>query len=385
MAEVRWAYDKPPKFFRNIFEEPKIKKVLESIEKNAFINKEGKAQVVPLAYYQLVKWLNKGFQRMNEPQFDGKKVKFYIHRDPTNPKLVKGRFLRQGNRIFCFPCLLKKNNQIAYGEFVRKDVFLVSDGEFAILLDGVKKKRVVQTRKVFKDKAKDFEMEVMKGEFPILSQRDEAGMLYHSLNCYYQLRLHYKGRKLPSLPQISFNNKKTPMFVSFVDDKKITLYLDGQIQEYEFGDKIVEGELTEYELTIPSEGAEPSQFWYSPGLSVAPSFSFLEKDKVIRLGEGKKVEDKKYFDKFDENLEELIDLYRNDAFFNAPEEYCEIIQTCFKVNNQSLMALAEKAQNMHKKDCKNVISREELKQLNEKTKVKNKQLMKQIKENKKKN
>jgi hypothetical protein len=378
-AEVRWAYDKSPKFYRDVFEEPKIKKVLDSAEKNAFINKDGVAQLVPLAFYQLVKWLNKGFQRMDEPQFDAKKVKFYIHRDPEDKTKVKGRYLRQGNRLFCFPCLLKKNNQVAYGEFVRKDVFLVHDGEQPILLDRIEEKRAVQTRKVFKDKAKEFEMEVMKGEFQILSQRNEEGSLYHQLNCYYQLRLHYKGRKIPSLPQVSFTNKKTPMFISYIDDKGVVLFLDNQIQEYEFGDKIVENELTEYELTVPSEGAEPGQFWYSPGLSVAPSFSFLEKEKVIRLGEGKTVDEKKYYDKLDETIEDLIDRYRNDAYYNAREEYCEIIQTCFNLNNKSLLRLAEISQEMHARDCKGVISREELKAQNERTKAKNKQIMNSLK------
>ena len=82
------------------------------------------------------------------------------------------------------------------------------------------------------------------------------------------------------------------MFVSIVEDEAVTLFLDNRIQEYKFGDKIVEDVLSEYELTIPSEGRESSQFWFAPGLTVAPSFSFIEKDKVIRLGEGKKFQKK---------------------------------------------------------------------------------------------
>ena len=70
LADIRWSYDKPPKFFRDLFEEPKIKKVLKSTEENVFVNKEDRVQLVPLAFYQLVKWLNRGLSRMNETVFD---------------------------------------------------------------------------------------------------------------------------------------------------------------------------------------------------------------------------------------------------------------------------------------------------------------------------
>lgn len=374
-AKVRWAYGKPPKFYRAIFDEPKVKKVFQSVEKFTFINKEGRPQVIPLAYYELVKWLNKSLQKVNVETFDPRKVKYYIHRNPEKKDEIIGHYLRQGNRLFCFPCLLKQNNQIAYGEFVRKDVFLVQDGEVPVVLDRVQKKRIVQTRKEYKDKTKEFEFQVMKGEFPVKSVRYEDGMLYHSLNCFYQLRLHYKGRQVPFIPQVSFNNEKVPMFVSMIDDKEVLLFMDNRIQRYAFNNNLVEEKLTEYELTVPSDNFESAQFWYAPGLSAAPSFAFLEKEKLINLGEGEIVKDKRYFDKLDSALANLMELYRNDAFFYAPEEYCTMIQTCFNANNTSLKALGDTAKDWHKKDCKGVMSLDELKEYNKKTKAKNKAIM----------
>lgn len=373
-AEVRWAYEKPPKFFHTIFNDNKVQKALDSIEKNTFLNKDNHPQVVPLAYYEVIKWINKSLVNMQEEEFDLKKVKYFIHRNPQNDKEIQGRFIRQGNRLFCFPCLLKQNDQIAYGEFVRKDVFLVKDGERAIILDRKVKKRVVEERKQYKDKSRQFEIQIMKGEFPVKSVRYENGELYHSLNCFYQLRLHYKGKKLANVPQVSFMNEKVPMFVSLFYENQVLLYMDNRIQRFQFKNLLVTGKLTEYELVVPSDNFDKAQFWYSPGLTAAPTFSFLVKDNLRNLGEGTKVNEKNYYVLFDKALSELMDLYRNDARFNAPEEYCTYIRTCFNANNKSSMNLAEKAKSWHSEDCNGVMTVDELKEYNLKTEERNKEI-----------
>lgn len=375
-VEVRWNYDAPPKFYRKLFENESFVKTLESIKKNTQINSNNEIQVIPLTYNEFIKWLNKGLVKMEEAPFESNKIKMYWHRDPKDKKKLVGFHVKQGNRVFCFPCQFKKGDRLVYGELMRKDVFLTQDGEEPIYQEREKGQKLKRTRKTFTDKSKQFEIQIMKGEYKITSKRNEEGELFSSINCFYQLRLHYKGKKIPELPQISFTNESTQAFIGLVDEDEVLLYMDDRIQRYAYRGQLNEKKLTEYSLIVPSDEFVRTFFWYAPGLKYAPAFNFLEKKPDVDLGDGKKVSQRKYYVKLDKHLEELLKLYRNDAFFNAREEYCHYIQSCFNASNISKLGISNQAKTLHKEDCQGVMTLEELKEHNQNAREQNKKILK---------